>query len=98
MPVQEIFAVLVGPVQNIFSSPYTFSIPLSPLPSKLGRQPCWVAYLLLCVSCGDRFSKGIREIFETKMFIRKIKDSRLDVGKISLHKLMLLANGRKQVK
>ncbi len=33
-------AALVGPVQNIFSSLYTISIHLSPLPSKLGRQPC----------------------------------------------------------
>jgi hypothetical protein len=33
-----------------FSSPYTIYIPLSPSPSKLGRQPCWVACLLVCVS------------------------------------------------
>ncbi len=41
-------AALVGPVQNIFSPPYTISIPLSPYasPGKLGRQPCWVACLL----------------------------------------------------
>ncbi len=31
------------------------SIPLSPLPSKLGRQSCWVACLLVCVS-GYAFS------------------------------------------
>jgi hypothetical protein len=31
-----------------------FSIPLSPSPSKLGRQPCWVACLLVCVSDGDK--------------------------------------------
>ncbi len=41
---------LVGPVQNIFSLPYTNSIPFSPLVSKLGRQPCWVACLSVCVS------------------------------------------------
>jgi hypothetical protein len=29
--------VLVGPIQNIFSSPYIISIYLSPLPSKLGQ-------------------------------------------------------------
>ncbi len=40
-------AALVGPVQNIFSLPCTFSIPLSPSPSKLGRQQCWIACLLL---------------------------------------------------
>ncbi len=28
---------------------YTISIPLSPTPSNLGRQPCWVTYLLVCV-------------------------------------------------
>ncbi len=53
MPVQEIFSALValvGPIQNIFSSPYTISIPLSISPSKLGRQPCWVACLLVRVS------------------------------------------------
>jgi hypothetical protein len=32
-------AALVSPVQNIFSSPYTISIPFSPSLSKLGRQP-----------------------------------------------------------
>ncbi len=42
-------SALVGPVQNIFSSPYTISIPLSPSPSKLGRQPCWVACLLVSI-------------------------------------------------
>ncbi len=53
MPVQEIFcsvlAAVVGPVQNIFSSPYAISITVSPSPRKLGRQPCWVAFLLLCL-------------------------------------------------
>jgi hypothetical protein len=34
----------------LFSSPYTISKPLSPQPSKLDRQPCWVACLLVCVS------------------------------------------------
>jgi hypothetical protein len=33
-----------------FSS--TGTISLTPLPSKLGRQPCWVACLLVCVSAG----------------------------------------------
>ncbi len=33
-------AALVRPVQNIFRSPYTISIPFSPSPSKLGRQSC----------------------------------------------------------
>ncbi len=29
------------------------TLPLSPSPSKLGRQPCWVACLLVCVSDVD---------------------------------------------
>jgi hypothetical protein len=33
-----------------FSLPYTISIFMSPSPSKLGRQPCLVASLLVCVS------------------------------------------------
>jgi hypothetical protein len=44
--IHEIFVLpwllyVVDPVQYkiFFSSPYTISIPLSPLPSKLGRQP-----------------------------------------------------------
>ncbi len=43
-------AALVDPVQYIFSSPYTISIPLSQSPSKLDRQPSWVACLLVCVT------------------------------------------------
>ncbi len=46
----SVLAALVGPVQNIFSPPYTILFPLSPSPSKLGRQSCWVACLLICVS------------------------------------------------
>jgi hypothetical protein len=34
----------------IFSSPNIMSIILSPSPSKQGRNPCWVACLLECVS------------------------------------------------
>ncbi len=47
-------AALVGQVQNIFSSPYTISMPLFVSPSKLCRQPCWVAFLIVCVSGADR--------------------------------------------
>ncbi len=44
-------AAIAGPDPNIFfSSPYTVSVPLSQSPSKLGRQPCWVACLLVCIS------------------------------------------------
>ncbi len=50
-------ASLVGPVQIFVSSPYTVSIPLPSSPSKLGRQPCWVACLLVCVS-------GFRSTFQ----------------------------------
>jgi hypothetical protein len=41
---------LVGPVQNIFFLTVHSTIPLSPSPSYLGRQSCWVACLLVCVS------------------------------------------------
>ena len=41
---------LVSPVKNIFYSPYTFLMPLSPSPSKLGGQPCWVTCLIVCFS------------------------------------------------
>ncbi len=37
----------------LFSSPNTISTSLSPSPCKLGRQPCSVAHLLLCVSIED---------------------------------------------
>jgi hypothetical protein len=40
-----VLAALVGPVQNIFSSPCTISIHLSPSSNKLGRQSCRVARL-----------------------------------------------------
>ncbi len=43
-------SALVGPEQIIFVSPYTISIHLTPSPSKLGRQSCRVAGLLICVS------------------------------------------------
>ncbi len=53
MPVQEIFVLpwlLQSAQYKIFlSSPYTISIHLFPSPSKLGRRPCWVAFLLVCV-------------------------------------------------
>jgi hypothetical protein len=50
-------AALVGSVQNIFSPPYTILIHLSPLPRKLGRQLCWLASLLLCVSAHTPWEK-----------------------------------------
>ncbi len=43
-------AALVGPEQNIFSSLFSISIPLSTFPSKLGRQSCCDTCLLVCVS------------------------------------------------
>ncbi len=43
-------AALISPVQNIFSSPCTISLYVSPSPSNLGRQSGRVAYLLICVS------------------------------------------------
>jgi hypothetical protein len=41
-------AALVGPVQNIFSSLYTVSRHFSTSSSKLVRQLCRVACLLIC--------------------------------------------------
>jgi hypothetical protein len=38
------------PSAKIFFVTVHCSIPLSPSPSNLGRQPCWVACLLVCVS------------------------------------------------
>jgi hypothetical protein len=43
-------AALVGPEQNIVVSPYTISIHLTPSASKLRRQSCRVACLLIFVS------------------------------------------------
>ncbi len=53
-------AAVDGPVQNAFSSPYTISIPLSSSPTspnKVGRQPCWIACFLVCVS-GNESAKS----------------------------------------
>jgi hypothetical protein len=41
---------LVGTVQYMFYLTVHFSVYLSPSPSKLGRQSCWVACLLIWVS------------------------------------------------
>jgi hypothetical protein len=50
-------AALVSPVQNIFPTPRTFSLYLSPSPINLTRQSCRVAYLLICVSvCISEYS------------------------------------------
>ncbi len=43
-------AALYSPVQNMFFLTNTISIPLFPSPRKPGRQPYWVACLLVCVS------------------------------------------------
>jgi hypothetical protein len=54
-------AALVFLVQNIFSSPYTFSLHLSPSPNKPGRQSCWVAWLLVCVFGGSLWGDSFRQ-------------------------------------
>ncbi len=41
---------LIGQYEIFFPRP---TLPLSPSPSKLGRQPCWVACLLVSVSDVD---------------------------------------------
>jgi hypothetical protein len=49
------FAFLDGPVQNIFllTGHYSISLDIYPLPSKLGRQSCRIAYLLISVSTAN---------------------------------------------
>jgi hypothetical protein len=43
-------SALVGPVKNIFFLTVHFFSSFAPIAQKLGRQPCWVACLLVCVS------------------------------------------------
>jgi hypothetical protein len=58
---QEIFVLpwllLSAQYKLLFSSLFTISIPLSPIASKLARQPCWVACLLACVSRSHKSHK-----------------------------------------
>jgi hypothetical protein len=49
-------------------SPYTISIPLSPSPSKLGRQPCWAACLLVCVSGYHPLQVLYTDLYKCKSF------------------------------
>ncbi len=44
---QRFFFCLGCSSRPSLSSPYTFSIPFPPSPSQLGRQPCWVACLVV---------------------------------------------------
>ncbi len=44
------FTSIVCPSTKYFSLPYPFLLQLSPSPSKLGRQSCCVACLLICES------------------------------------------------
>jgi hypothetical protein len=72
---QEIFVLprpfVVGPVQNIFfiiRTVFQFLFPHCPC-SKLGRQSCWVTYLLVCV-------QGVSQSTER----REIRVKRLEDG------------------
>jgi hypothetical protein len=72
VPVQEIFVLpcLQESAQyKVFSSPYTFSVNLSRLPSKLGRQSCWVTRLLMCVSVVDTLSTMYAGVFDNHLEI-----------------------------
>jgi hypothetical protein len=40
----------VSPVENMFFLTVQYFSSFVPLPSKLGRQSCWVTCLLICVS------------------------------------------------
>ncbi len=62
-------AALVG----LLTVPYTISIPLSPTPSKLGRQWCRIACLLVCVS--DLTNERRRRASE---ILRALKGQSLD--------------------
>jgi hypothetical protein len=84
VPVQEIFVqpwLLLSAQYKIFISPhctvYTFSVPLSPWPSKLGRQSCWVAGLLLSVSGMNRaLERKSKQVTETSpCFIHQLVSS-----------------------
>ncbi len=59
-------AALFGPVQNIFSSPYTISILLSPSPRKLIRQSCWVACWIHWVLYWTSFVPGLLKVLNLK--------------------------------
>ncbi len=63
VPVQEIFILLwllwTAQYKNIFSSPYTIAIYVSPSPSNLGRQSCRAACLWIFVSDWDSLSQDL---------------------------------------
>ncbi len=80
-------AALVSPVQNIFSSPCTTSIHLSPSPSKLDRQSCCVACLLICVS---ESTSG----WEYNLLVCTFQNGFLDQGIHLLHLLQYASLGR----
>ena len=80
--VQEIFVLPHG-CSQCSGRPYTISITLSPSPSKLGRQPCWVSCLLVCVSghpsprciwlyLRERSYKQIRILAEKSLFLNDL--------------------------
>jgi hypothetical protein len=52
----------VAQCKIFFSSPYIISIPLSLSTSELGRQTCWVACLLVCVSGQNPIIEAERHI------------------------------------
>jgi hypothetical protein len=72
VPVQEFFcsalAALVGPVQNIFFLTVHYFNFLSPSPSKLGRQSCWVACLFVFFSANHIQNKGNWKIENLSVF------------------------------
>jgi hypothetical protein len=53
---------------------YSISIPLSPSPSRPGRQPCWVSCLFVCVFgfCKQREDIGFRKLKEKHHSLRVI--------------------------
>ncbi len=51
-------AALVGPIQKMFFLTVHYLKSFAPSPSKLGRQPCWAVFLLVCVSGGRLMKCG----------------------------------------
>ncbi len=56
---------LLDKCKIFLTSPYSIIIPVSPSTSKLGRQPCWVTYFLVCVSKCSVLALHVRIIANT---------------------------------
>jgi len=82
-------AALVGPVQNIFSSPNTISLHLCPTPSKLGRQSCRVACLLVSLGPIDRIGSPLYPSKDSSLVWAKLEVKRIDFPFIQLRTFLM---------